>query len=765
MAVLTKVSKAGVWLLLGVLGVAGAQSAACSPRFSSCYRTKTCPKVPHDDAGAAGEEAGGGAAGAESGGTGGGIGERPAGAGGEAGSDSIELCPSGSHNCAGECVSNDSIDHCGARCEPCAAPGNGTATCDAGTCGIDCGDLKKCGTICTAGCCTDNDCAAKEGKAGKCDSSTNTCRYDCAVGSKPCGPGACIPEANCCSAADCGGTCTTCSGEGSCVAVKGAADPDSCAGTCDASGACKSKLGQTCLTTAGGCVSGTTCAPDGYCCNSSCAEACQACDIAGSEGTCTPVASGKPHGNRPTCGSDASCAGSCTGRADGKCSFPTSSCGGAASCSGSDFVAQAKCSSGACVTPTAQACGGNFACVGSACKASCSADLDCVAGSYCQENKCHLAATQIETGAAFSCARLSDGSVMCWGDNRFGQLGTAVNSGDATMSTSPVKVNGLATVKAISAGWNHACVLSTSGTVWCWGASGSGQLGNGILPPDTGGVHTSTPVAVTGLPSGITAIDSGYNVTCALVGASGALYCWGNNIFGQLGTDAPSTELNVSAVPVKIAGLGVATAVSVGTTVCATVGGSLLCWGANGEGQAGQPIPNNTSVVLPSYVTGLANSGTVQNASTGDHTSCAVLAGGNAYCWGWNIYGQLGDANTPIGDYSSAAVRVQGLDSGATQVSTGYLHSCAVLTTGKVWCWGVQRNGALGNGVSASDGYSQAPVAVSNLSGVKRISVTALHGCALLNNGSVQCWGQGSSGENGNGAAADASVPVMVTGW
>jgi len=755
MAISTKVSKTGVWVVLGVLGIAAAQGMACSKPFHSCYETRTCPAKPHD-AGAAGEESGGisGELEGPTGEVGGTSGVGQAAGSSAAGADSDERCPTGTHNCAGECVSDDSIDHCGARCEPCPAPTGGTAVCDAGACGIDCGDLKKCGTVCTAGCCADTDCTPQAGKAGKCDTATNTCRYDCAVGSKPCGARACIPEANCCSPADCKGTCSTCSSSGTCVAVKGADDPDSCAGTCDASGACKSKLGQTCLT-AGACVSGTTCAPDGYCCNTACAESCQACDIKGSEGTCTPVSSGKPHGTRASCGSDATCGGSCTGRADGKCSYPTNNCGSASSCSGSELVGQAKCSNGECVTPAAQACTGGFACVGSACKTSCSADSDCAAGSYCQENKCHVAATQVTTGTAFSCARLGDGSVVCWGSNRSGALGTAVADGFGTTSTTPVKVNGLGGVKAVSAGWNHACAVLTNGAVWCWGDSGSGQLGNGILPTENGGGYSARPVAVTGLPSAVTAIDCGNNVSCALVGSTGAVYCWGSNISGELGADAPSNELHVSATPIKIAGLGVATSVSVDTTVCSTVGASLFCWGANG----------GHDNVSPAYVSSLSGFGAVQSSSTGDYNTCAVVAGGNLYCWGWNAYGALGDPSTPVDDRSALAVRVQGLGTGATQVSTGFLNSCALLTTGKVSCWGLERHGALGNGVIADDGYSQTPVAVSNLVGAKSISVSALHGCALLSNGSVQCWGEGAEGQLGNGAAADASVPVMVTGW
>ncbi len=195
---------------------------------------------------------------------------------------------------------------------------------------------------------------------------------------------------------DCPGSCQTCS-DGKCVAVTSADDPDSCVGTCDAGGKCKSKRGQTCSISGNGCVAGSVCAPDGYCCDTDCAESCQACDISGFEGTCKPVLSGKPHGGRDACTDDGMCGGSCTGRGDGKCSYPTNECGRGPTCSGAGFVGQGQCSNGACLTPKTKACDNGFACSGDACKTSCGSDSDCQSDYFCQSGGCHSAAISIAT--------------------------------------------------------------------------------------------------------------------------------------------------------------------------------------------------------------------------------------------------------------------------------------------------------------------------------------------------------------------------------
>jgi hypothetical protein len=165
----------------------------------------------------------------------------------------------------------------------------------------------------------------------------------------------------CCADTDCQGTCQVCSANHTCVAATNKDDPTGrCAGTCDATGACKSKRGQGCTTTLGGCLEGNTCSPDGYCCDRACAGACEACDVAGFLGTCIALTSGQPHGGHESCaGSNTKCAGSCTGRADGACTFPTGGCG-TATCTGMSYQASGTCSAGACALPTPQNC--QFAC-------------------------------------------------------------------------------------------------------------------------------------------------------------------------------------------------------------------------------------------------------------------------------------------------------------------------------------------------------------------------------------------------------------------
>lgn len=182
-----------------------------------------------------------------------------------------------------------------------------------------------------------------------------------------------------------------------CVAAKSMDDPNGrCAGTCDAAGTCKGKQGQTCNTVAAGCVSGTTCSPDGYCCNTACTGSCVACDIAGMQGICTNIAKGAmPHGNRSGCASDgSSCGGSCDGA--GACSYPTGSCG-TATCGGTgpySFTPASTCNgAGKCVAQNAQSCGA-YTCNGnSSCNTSCQSQAQCLSGDVCTGNMCQACST------------------------------------------------------------------------------------------------------------------------------------------------------------------------------------------------------------------------------------------------------------------------------------------------------------------------------------------------------------------------------------
>jgi hypothetical protein len=201
----------------------------------------------------------------------------------------------------------------------------------------------------------------------------------------------------------------------------------------------------------------------------------------------------------------------------------------------------------------------------------------------------------LAAGAGHACAVTNAGAAWCWGFNDNGQLG----NGTTTLAATPVAVSGLAShVIAITAGYdNHTCALTDSGAVWCWGDNYNGQLGNGVSGY---GAHSTTPVAVTGLPSGIVAISAGTYHTCALTDV-GAVWCWGENFSGELGN---GTTIN-SSTPVAVSGLssGVVAIAASDHTCAVTDVGEVWCWGYNGYGQLGNN--GNVSTATPVRVLGV----------------------------------------------------------------------------------------------------------------------------------------------------------------
>ena len=349
--------------------------------------------------------------------------------------------------------------------------------------------------------------------------------------------------------------------------------------------------------------------------------------------------------------------------------------------------------------------------------------------------------SQIATGEAHTCAVVAAGEVRCWGGNSTGQLGSG-SFGDA--SSVPVAVTGLSGVTQIAVGASFTCVVAADGEVRCWGANWAGQLGNG------GFGSSATPVAVSGL-SGVTRITAGSEHTCAVV-AGGDVRCWGYNRFGQLGNGGFDSELS----PVAVSGLSGVTQIDAGSShSCVVVaGGEVRCWGHNHQGQLGNGVTTGR-FPTPLAVSGL--SGVTQVAAGIFHT-CAVLAGGEARCWGAGLFGQLGNGGF---DSSASPVAVSGL-SGVTQVAAGFTHTCALVAGGEVRCWGGNSFGQLGSG-SFGDA-SSVPVAVTGLSGVTQIAATDNHTCAIVASGEVRCWGDNGSGQLGNGDYNSSATPVAVSG-
>ena len=352
--------------------------------------------------------------------------------------------------------------------------------------------------------------------------------------------------------------------------------------------------------------------------------------------------------------------------------------------------------------------------------------------------------SQLAAGDDHTCAITSGGAVKCWGSNNNGQVG---DNSTANRSI-PVAVSGLSSgVIAIEAGGSHTCALTSGGAVKCWGDNYYGALG------DNSTTDRWTPVAVSGLSSGVIAISAGVDHTCALT-SGGAVKCWGSNWAGQLGDNSSTNRWT----PVAVSGLGsgVIGIMAGGFHTCAvTSGGAAKCWGSNSSGQLGDN--STTDRWTPVSVSGLGSG--VLAITAGDSHSCARTSVGAVKCWGSNWAGQLGDNSTTD---RWTPVAVSGLSSGVTAVAAGVSHNCALISGGAVKCWGYNYYGELGDN-STTDRWT--PVAVSGLSsGVSAVVGGYAHTCALISTGAVKCWGRNQTGQLGDGTITNRRTPVSVIG-
>lgn len=313
--------------------------------------------------------------------------------------------------------------------------------------------------------------------------------------------------------------------------------------------------------------------------------------------------------------------------------------------------------------------------------------------------------TQVSAGGRHTCARLSNGDVWCWGENSDGQLG----NGTFTGSRVPVQVTGISTAAAVSAGGNHTCAVLADGTLRCWGNNLRGQLGNNSTN------DSNVPVLVS-LPTTVDAVAAGGSHTCAIL-SDGTVRCWGSNTLEQLG-NASLLAGSFSRVPIEATGVASATNIEAGTNhTCVRVtspGTRVRCWGDNIAGQLGSAW---TVIAFPFFETTSNQALTVNNLTTplgsiaaGLEHSCAALTNNTVNCWGENAAGQLGNGTiagfTPPGAGASVSstvfpVSVSGIGS-ATQVSAGQFHTCALLASGTVRCWGSNIFGQLGDSTTIS---------------------------------------------------------------
>ncbi|HEX6965540.1 MAG TPA: Ig-like domain-containing protein [Gemmatimonadaceae bacterium] len=356
--------------------------------------------------------------------------------------------------------------------------------------------------------------------------------------------------------------------------------------------------------------------------------------------------------------------------------------------------------------------------------------------------------TQLVVGNDYTCALDQNGRAYCWGNNAFGQLG----DGTLTAHAAPKAVTGNLSFTKLFAGDSYVCGLIPGGAAYCWGRNTRGQLGDGTT------TNESTPTAVHGNPSlgtfAYTELALGGQTSCGLT-ATGAAYCWGDGLDGQLG-------LGVAAIyvfPVPVAGNHAFAQLSAsGQHACGvTTSGAAYCWGWNTSGQLGDGTTRD-SVTSPVPVAGGL---TFTRVIAAQGFTCGLTATGAAYCWGSNSSGQLG--NGAVGGSSGVPVAVAGgltfSTLGAFSADSLHAQVCGLGTSGAAYCWGDNRYGQLGDGTTTTSG---APVAVSDSLTFTQLSVDFERACGLTSAHTAYCWGNNGYGQLGDGTTIDRHTPTLV---
>jgi len=344
---------------------------------------------------------------------------------------------------------------------------------------------------------------------------------------------------------------------------------------------------------------------------------------------------------------------------------------------------------------------------------------------------------------------------------------------------------------------SHSCVLTKSSTgrrIYCWGDNRSGQLGNS----DFGGSYSPVPIEIKVVGASaisdfsgnkISAIGGTGDTSCAI--ASGKVYCWGGNDWGQLGYGSSGSP-GYSAVPTMINSGGPnripnnysATKLSTGgsrsRTMCViTTEKRAYCWGQARFGQLGVGPVAGDKYSLATRVKGLEDVTDISQDGywwTKDpdyvtHT-CAIANAGRVYCWGGAGLGQSGSSGSGNPKKNIEPKEVHGLPGVALQVEVGIAHSCALMNVGgtkRVYCWGSNEFGQLGAN-EKSTSHSFAPklvhVGADGLPPSERVvslSAGANRGCAIMSNKRSYCWGLNDNGQIGDGTSGPGNYRFSPT--
>ncbi len=306
----------------------------------------------------------------------------------------------------------------------------------------------------------------------------------------------------------------------------------------------------------------------------------------------------------------------------------------------------------------------------------------------------------------------------------------------------------LTNIAQVSPGGSSSCALTNQNGVKCWGRNNNGQLGDGTTETRLSAVDVSD------FPSGVQVVELGRSHTCVLT-VQGGVKCWGYNEYGELGDG--TTEFRSSPVDVLSLQSGMKDLVGEDQSCALTTQGGIKCWGYGINGQLGYGGADEFKST-PVDVMGL-QSGVQAIAMSSEHT-CAITEQGGMKCWGFNVFGQLGNGKTSFQENNP--VDVVSLGSSIRAIAVGNENTCALTSQNGVKCWGRNVNGELGNGTHTA--ISTPNDVVGLQSDVLSITLGDNHTCALVAQGGMKCWGANSWGQLGLGTTISQSLPVDVMG-
>ncbi len=375
-------------------------------------------------------------------------------------------------------------------------------------------------------------------------------------------------------------------------------------------------------------------------------------------------------------------------------------------------------------------------------------------------------AAQLAAGVFSTCARQTAGSLLCWGLHFYGSLGDGQSGLNFAYSTVP-GVSNVLTVRAGSL-FGTTCAVTGSGEVDCWGSNFGGE----VERPWRYGA--TSPLAIPNFTA--TGVTMGWYSACAT--GAGSVSCWGTNNSGTLASANSSADFYESS-PTAVSLADVDQVAAGLYHACALVqsdvplGGFVACWGDNSVGEVGSGTTSSSPVTTPTLIPEASKVVNVVQVAAGGWTSCARRRDGSVYCWGAGygatpeqVNGVLGSTDLCVGEVQACAV-VNGevycwsqatnaapvyARNDAIQVACGQQHTCLLRQGGSVECWGDNSHGQLGDGTFTS-GFA----IVSNLTDAVRIAAGGWNSCAVRANGDVMCWGQASL--LGLPATTDANVP------